>query len=115
MAEFWVDEYHIDGYRVDDFNDINDWDFVQEFHDRARCKMSLSLFPTKPFWVIAEDSDRRFITTENDPSNPNGRKVVDAIWNFGYRDEIRLLLTNSIDTVFGQPSRSERVAHLNSN
>ncbi|MGP0070108.1 MAG: alpha-amylase family glycosyl hydrolase [Isosphaeraceae bacterium] len=114
MAEFWVDEYHIDGYRIDDFADINNWDFVQEFHDRASAK-SQSLFPTKPFWVIAEDSNRRFVTTGNDPENPNGRKVVDAIWNFGYRDEIRRLLTNSIDTVFGQASRSSRVEHLISN
>jgi 1,4-alpha-glucan branching enzyme len=114
MAEFWVSEYHIDGFRIDDFADINNWDFVQEFRDRASAK-SQALFPAKPFWVIAEDSNRRFVTTGSDPNNPNGRKVVDAIWNFGYRDEIRRLLTNAIDTVFGQPSRSARVAHLISN
>jgi 1,4-alpha-glucan branching enzyme len=77
--------------------------------------MSQSLFPAKPFLVIAEDSDRRFVTTADDPDNPNGRKVVDAIWNFGYRDEIRRLLTNSVNTVFGEPSRSARVEHLISN
>jgi 1,4-alpha-glucan branching enzyme len=114
MAEFWVSEYHIDGYRIDDFADINNWDFVQEFHDRATAK-SLSLFPTKPFWVIAEDSNRRFVATGNDANNPGGRKVVDAIWNFGYRDEIRRLLTDSIDTVLGQAARSVRVQHLISN
>lgn len=114
MAEFWVSEYHIDGYRIDDFADINNWDFVQEFHDRATAKSQL-LFPTKPFWVIAEDSNRRFVTTGNDLNNPGGRKVVDAIWNFGYRDEIRRLLSDSIDTVFGQASRSVRVQHLISN
>jgi 1,4-alpha-glucan branching enzyme len=114
MAEYWVSEYHVDGFRIDDFADINNWDFVQEFHDRATA-MSQSLFPTKPFLVVAEDSDRRFVTTSNDPGNPNVRKVVDAIWNFGYRDEIRCLLTNSINTVFGQPSRSARVEHLISN
>ncbi len=68
MAEFWVGEYHIDGYRIDDFADINNWDFVQEFHDRATAK-SQSLFPAKPFWVIAEDSNRRFVTTGNDPTS----------------------------------------------
>ena len=40
------------------------------------------------------------------------RKIVDAIWNFGYRNEIRRLVTNNINTSFGQPSRSERVQHL---
>ena len=114
MAEFWVSEYHIDGFRIDDFADINNWAFVQTFRDRATAK-SQSLFPTKPFWVIAEDSNREFKTTGDDPTNPNGRKVVDAIWNFGYRDEIRRLLTNTINTVFGQPSRSTRVEHLLSN
>ena len=42
----------------------------------------------------------------------NGNKVVDAIWNFGYRDELRNLLTNAISTNWGQPSRSQRVAHI---
>jgi len=111
MAEFWVSEYHVDGFRIDDFADINNWDFVQEFHDRATAE-SQSLFPGKPFLVVAEDSDGRFVTTEDDFGNPNGRKVTDAIWNFRYRDEIRRLLTNAISTNWGEPSRSTRVAHL---
>jgi 1,4-alpha-glucan branching enzyme len=111
MAEFWVSNYHVDGFRIDDFADINNWDFVQEFHDRATAA-SQSLFPGKPFLVVAEDSDRRFDTTQNDPSNPGGKKVVDAIWDFGYRDEVRRLVTNAINTNWGEPSRSERVQHL---
>jgi 1,4-alpha-glucan branching enzyme len=111
MAEFWVSEYHIDGFRIDDFADINNWDFVQAFRDRATAK-SESLFRRKPFLVVAEDSNRRFVTTADDASNPGGRKVVDAIWNFGYRDEVRRLVTNTINTVWGEPSRSARVQHL---
>ena len=114
MAEFWVSEYHVDGFRIDDFADINNWDFVQEFRDRATAR-SQALFPGKPFLVVAEDSNRRFVTTANDPSNPGRRKVVDAIWNFGYRDEARRLVTNGINTVWGEPSRSTRVEHLISN
>jgi 1,4-alpha-glucan branching enzyme len=111
MAEFWVSAYHVDGFRIDDFADINNWDFVQAFHDRATAR-SQALFPGKPFTVIAEDSDGRFVTTGDDANNPGGRKVVDAIWNFGYRNEVRRLLTNSINTFWGQPSRSVRVQHL---
>ena len=111
MAEFWVSNYHIDGFRIDDFADINNWDFVQEFHDRATA-LSQLLYPGKPFLVIAEDSDGRFVTTGDDADNPNGRKVVDAIWNFGYRNEVRRLLTDSINISWGQPSRTVRVEHL---
>ena len=111
MAEFWVSEYHIDGYRIDDFADINNWDFIQEFHDRATAQ-SQALFPGKPFLVVAEDSNGRFVATQDDPDNPQGRKVTDAIWNFGYRDESRRLFANSINTAWGQPSRSVRVQHL---
>jgi 1,4-alpha-glucan branching enzyme len=109
MAEFWVSEYRIDGYRVDDFKDINNYEFVQDFRDRATAR-SNALFPGKPFLVVAEDSNRRFSATEDGAFN--GRKVVDGIWNFGYRDEVRRLLTDSIFTNFGEPSRSVRVEHL---
>jgi len=111
MAEYWISEYHADGFRVDDFADINNWDFVQEFHDRAAAK-SQALFSGKPFLVVAEDSNRQFVTTAEDSSNLGGHKVVDAIWNFGYRDEVRRLLTNAINTIWGQPSRSSRLQHL---
>jgi 1,4-alpha-glucan branching enzyme len=111
MSEFWISEYHVDGFRVDDFKDINNWDFVQEFRDRATSQ-SNALFPGKPFLVVAEDTNRDFVATSNDPNNPGGSKVVDAIWNFGYRDDVRNLLTNTISTNWGQPSRSQRVAHL---
>jgi 1,4-alpha-glucan branching enzyme len=111
MAEFWVSEYHVDGFRIDDFKDINNWDFVQEFHDRAGAQ-SNAMFPGRPFIVVAEDTNRRFVTTANDKNNPGRRKVVDAIWSFGYRDEVRRLLTDSITTKWGQPSRSVRVQHL---
>lgn len=111
MAEFWVSEYHIDGFRIDDFKDINNWDFIQEFHDRATAR-SNSLYPGKPFLVIAEDTNRDFVATSSDSGNPRGQEVVDAIWNFGYRDDVRNLLTNAIYTNWGQPSRSQRVAHL---
>jgi 1,4-alpha-glucan branching enzyme len=103
MGEYWVSGYHVDGFRIDDFADINNWDFVREFHDRATA-MSASLFPGKPFLVVAEDSDGRFAATDS--------KVVDAIWNFGYMYEIRRLVTNGVSTSFGQPSRSERLQHL---
>jgi len=114
MAEFWVNEYHIDGFRIDDFPDIDNWAFVQEFHDRATIA-SNAAFPGKPFLVVAEDSWRRFVITGPDTNNPNDQKVVDAIWNFGFQQEIRFLATGTLNPAAGQPLRSQRVTHFLSN
>ena len=111
MAEFWVTDYHVDGFRIDDFPDIANWDFVQQFHDRATTA-SNSAFPAKPFLVIAENTNRQFVTTGANPGNPNNQKVVDAIWNFGFQQEIRRAATGSLTTVYGQPSRAQRVQHF---
>ena len=111
MAEFWVTEYHVDGFRIDDFPDIANWDFVQQFHDRATAAGNAA-FPGKPFLVIAENTNRQFVTTGPDAGNPNGRKVVDAIWNFGFQQEVRLLATGSLSTLYGEPSRTQRVQHF---
>ena len=112
MAEFWVNEYHADGFRIDDFQDIANWSFVQTFHDRAWAA-SLALFPAKPFLVVAEDSSREFAITS--AATWDGKKVVDGIWNFGFQQELRLLATGSMGTSPGQATRTERVEHFMSN
>jgi 1,4-alpha-glucan branching enzyme len=109
MGEFWTREYHVDGFRIDDFADIANWDFMQEFRRRTLAAAQATT-PGKPFIIIAEDSRRDFSAT--DQRAFNSTPVVDAIWNFGYRDEIRRLATNDITTRFGEASRTERVRHL---
>lgn len=111
MAEYWVREYHVDGFRIDEFKGIDNWDFIQEFRDRAWAE-HLRHFPDRPFLVTAEDSWRRAAAARNRPGNPNGRKVVDSIWNFAFRDEARRLLRNRIHTEWGHPSRRERIQAL---
>jgi pullulanase/glycogen debranching enzyme len=109
MGEFWTREFHVDGFRIDDFADIRNWDFMQQFRARTLAAAQAGT-PGKPFVVIAEDSRRDFSST--DPRAYANNPVVDAIWNFGYRDEIRRLVDDGITTQFGQASRSERVRHL---
>jgi pullulanase/glycogen debranching enzyme len=109
MAEFWVTDYHIDGFRIDDFADIQNWAFGQTFRKRALAANAAS-FAEKPFIVIAEDTRRNFASTE--ATALDGDKVFDAIWNFGFRDEIRRLALDQIVTSDGAPSRTERVQHL---
>lgn len=109
MGEFWVREYHIDGFRIDEFKGINNWDFIQTFRDRVWAEHD-RLFAARPFTVIAEDSWRRPEIT--DPHAYQGAVLVDASWNFDFRDELRRLLNHTMITAWGQPSRSDRITNM---
>lgn len=111
MARYWIDEYHVDGFRIDEFRGIDNWEFVQQFRDAA-WQAHRSRFPGRPFIVIAEDSWTRSAIVGDDPGNPDRRKVVDAMWNFSYRDEARRLLLNEMATAYGEPPRRERIVSL---
>ena len=105
VAEFLIREYHIDGFRLDEFKGIDNYDFVQEFTDLAY-HIHRQAFPGRPFLVVAEDSWRRAGVTG---PNHRGRRVVDSIWDFDFRDEVRRLVSNTLQTKWGEPSRSQRV------
>jgi glycosidase len=89
MGEFWTSEFHVDGFRIDDFSDIRNWDFAQEFTARTSRAAQL-VTPGKPFIVVAEDTRRDFSST-----NPHA-----------YHD------TDAVSTTLGQASRSDRLRHL---
>ncbi|WP_287127640.1 alpha-amylase family glycosyl hydrolase [Candidatus Cyanaurora vandensis] len=49
LVEYWVEEYHLDGYRIDAARQIKYFDFLAEATQRAK-----KLVPFKPFYVVAE-------------------------------------------------------------
>jgi len=106
MASFWINEYRVDGFRIDEFNGIDNWDFLTEFRSKA-VEVFQQAFTSRPFIVIAEDSARR-VQVPQSFAYRNG-PVADAIWDFDFRDEVRRLISNTIVTELGYPSRSERV------
>ena len=106
MAAFWINEYHIDGFRIDEFKGIDNWDFIREFRHHT-WQVHQAAFSGRPFLVIAEDSWRRpEITYDHGPDT-----IVDAMWDFDFRDEVRRLVTNRIESTQSHP-RSERVSAL---
>jgi 1,4-alpha-glucan branching enzyme len=111
MGEYWVEHYHVDGFRIDEFKGIDHWEFVQTFRDRTTAAHQ-KLFPSRPFLVVAEDTWRRPEIVRDHPDNPGGRKVVDSMWNFAYRDDVRRLARDRIQTVWGEPSRRDRIMAL---
>lgn len=108
MADHLISEYHADGFRIDEFKGINNWEFIQQFRDHA-WRTHQRHFPGRPFLVIAEDSWRRAMVTQPHPFNPNGRRVTDAMWNFAFRDEIRRSMQDAVHTAWGEPSRRDRI------
>jgi 1,4-alpha-glucan branching enzyme len=109
MASHWVNEYHIDGFRIDEFNGINNWDFLQDFREHAWTAHNQA-FAGRPFVVIGEDSARRAEATHTDAYR--GRAVADALWNFDFRDELRRLLSNTMYTNWLEPSRTDRITNM---
>lgn len=91
MARFWIEEYHVDGFRVDEFMGINNWDFITEFTARAR-EAHRRKFPDRPFVVIAEDSWNRPQITR---PGQDGRPVVNSCWDFGFRHHLRQLVVGN--------------------
>ena len=108
VAEFLIEQFHVDGFRLDEFKGIDNYDFVQDFTDRAH-QTHERFLPGRPFVVIAEDSWRRKeITAERH----RGRRVVDSMWDFDFRDEVRRLFSNTLFTKWGEASRSQRVRDM---
>jgi 1,4-alpha-glucan branching enzyme len=105
VAEYLIREYHVDGFRLDEFKGIDNYDFVRDFTDHAH-QVHGELVPARPFTVIAEDSWRRANITR---SGSHGRRVVNSMWDFNFRDDVRRLVSNTLWTTLGEPSRSDRV------
>ncbi|NCD18994.1 MAG: hypothetical protein EOL89_03260 [Actinobacteria bacterium] len=110
-ARRWVEDYRIDGFRIRGFATIDSWEFIQQFRDVTR-GTALGRFPDRPFTVISEDALARPVATMDAPTNPNHRRVVDAIWNIGFRDEARRLLLDRIAPGWGEPPRRDRITAL---
>lgn len=110
VAGFFITEYHVDGFRVDEFKGIDNYEFIQTFTERAHAVHNRLYGGQRPFLVIAEDSWRRARVTTS--TGYNGRPVVDAIWDFHFRDEVRRLVSDSIETGVGESSPQMRVRRL---
>jgi len=94
VAHFVIAEYHVDGSRIDEFKGIDNYEFVREFTERAHAVYNRLFAGRQPFLVIAEDSGRRAHAAKS--AGYRGRAVVDAIWDFDFRDEVRNLVSASL-------------------
>ena len=85
VALYWLNEYHIDGYRLDATAVLNNFDFVREL--RNACKGAAG---GKPFYVIAEQ-------LPEDPSIATPDGPADGAWHLRFRDAVLEALISNGD------------------
>jgi len=83
----WLNDFHVDGFRIDSVNNIANWSFLQEFRKRARGTFS-SRYPT----ASTSARDAKFLVIGEELNVPVGLvtdKCVDALWNEGFQSRLR--------------------------
>ena len=98
--QWWMRYYHIDGYRLDSVNNINNYDFVDSFRSGARAVWNER-------WIAegnpAGGADARFITVGEELSMPAALLgSIDGMWNERFRNRVRNVILGR--NASGQPS-----------
>ncbi|MEO7276102.1 MAG: alpha-amylase family glycosyl hydrolase [Vicinamibacterales bacterium] len=77
----WMADFAVDGIRMDSINNIANWDFVQEFKDRARAA-----------WQARGGSDETFLVVGEELSVPLAlvqQRRLDGLWNEQFKRLVR--------------------------
>jgi 1,4-alpha-glucan branching enzyme len=85
VALYWLNEYHIDGYRLDATAVLNNFDFVRLV--RQECK---SAADGKPFYIVAEQ-------IPEDPSIAGPNAPADGAWHQRFENAVIDALTGNGD------------------
>src|SRR6185312_7105401 len=85
--EWWMRYYHVDGYRLDSVNNVNNYDFVDAFQRGARAVW-------KERWEAEGNppggADARCITVGEELSMPAALLgSIDGMWNEKFRNRVR--------------------------
>jgi 1,4-alpha-glucan branching enzyme len=91
----WMQDFHIDGIRMDSVENVANWDFVGGFKDLAR-----QLFRRR--WDeqgLGDGADERFLVVGEELSLPPGllrQQRLDGLWNDSFRDRIRAAILGEL-------------------
>ena len=88
----WMNDFHVDGFRLDSIENVQNWDFVQEFKDLGR-SMNQQRFAAQG---TTSDADARFLVVGeelNEPLDLLGQNRLDGLWHQNFKDYIRMALT----------------------
>ena len=86
----WFADFHIDGLRLDSIENVQNWDFVQEYKDLARA-LNQQRFAD----AGVTGADERFLVVGEELSEPLallGQNRLDGLWHQSFKDYLRMAL-----------------------
>lgn len=86
----WMEDFALDGLRLDSVNNIANWDFVQEFKDLAR-----------QYWAGSGSAPDRFLVVGEELSVPKElitQRRLDGLWNEDFKRMVRNAILGTNDT-----------------
>ena len=96
----WMNDFHIDGIRMDSVENVYNWDFVQEYKDLAR-KAWRERFAGE----AASGADERFLVVGeelNEPLELLRQQRLDGLWHEAFKKYLRAALLGQ--NAEGEPS-----------
>jgi 1,4-alpha-glucan branching enzyme len=86
----WMADYGVDGVRMDSVENVQNWDFVQQFKDLAR-QLNQERFAARG----AGGADERFLVVGEELSEPHAlltQSRLDGLWHQSFKDYLRMAL-----------------------
>ena len=87
----WMQDFQVDGFRLDSLETVANWDFIGEFSQAARDQFRNAR-------NLGAGADARFLVVGEELEHPIGliaQKRVDGLWNDNFRNYIRPALLGS--------------------
>ncbi len=88
--ERWMTDFHIDGLRLDSIENVQNWDFIQEYKDLART-LNQQRFAAQG----VEGADERFLVVGEELTEPHAllsQQRLDGLWHQSFKDYLRMAL-----------------------
>jgi pullulanase len=85
----WMDDFHLDGIRMDSVENVYNWDFIGDFKERARQTYRARATAEG---LSASDADARFLVIGEELTLPFElfrQNKLDALWNDAFRARVR--------------------------
>jgi 1,4-alpha-glucan branching enzyme len=86
----WMADFHIDGLRLDSIENVQNWDFIQEYKDLART-LNQQRFAAQG----VGGADERFLVVGEELSEPHAllqQQRLDGLWHQSFKDYVRMAL-----------------------